>query len=84
VLHIRKADLYNTSCFSFEWLFLRVWTLDSFNFEIALNISEHWGIGVTAIIPYLRIVICIPFPDSFAMWVQQNLWRQVKREHEKS
>lgn len=76
VLTIRQANEHNTKSFSLGWLFFRVWTLDSFSFEVAFVISEHWGIGFNGILPYLRWVVAIPLPFNFGMWVQRNLWRK--------
>lgn len=75
VLTTKKTDEHNTSGFSFHWLFFRVWSLDAFDFELALVADTHWGIGLTAKLPYLRIVACIPFPESLAIKVQRYLWR---------
>lgn len=79
VLAIRKGNEHNTNSFCFEWLFFRIWSLDAFEFEIAFNIGEHWGIGITAILPYLRIVCCIPCPPKLAMWCMDKLWRKPHR-----
>jgi hypothetical protein len=49
---------------SFHWLFFRIWTRDSFDFELALVFDpSHWGIGITALLPYLRFVCTIPKMD---------------------
>lgn len=73
----RPEDEYNTSSWSFSWLFIKLWTLDSFEFEVAFNFDPtHWGIGVTAIVPYLRIVLCIPFPQKFHIWWWKNMCRR--------
>lgn len=63
ILEIKEENEHNTAGFRFYWLFIKLWTLDTFSFELALNFSEHWGLGITAIIPYLRIVLCIPSPN---------------------
>lgn len=76
VLEYRKADFHNTSGFTFSWLFIRLWSLDAFGFEVALVVDNHWGIGVAAILPYLRIVMGIPLPFKFNMWCQRHLWRK--------
>lgn len=76
----KRGDQYNTDGFSFSWLFIRLWSLDSFQFELSFNVDSHWGIGVTAIIPYLRIVVCIPCPVKWQMWTQRNLWRKPKNK----
>lgn len=79
VIQTRPANEHNTWSFSFEWLFIRIWSLDSFGFEIALTISEHWGVGFTVILPYLRLIFAIPLPYKFGFWVQENLWRHPKK-----
>lgn len=79
ILRTKKADQYNTKSFSFCWLFIKVWSRDSFDFELAVVLNPtHWGIGVTALLPYLRIVVAIPFPGSWQIWCQRNLWRKPK------
>ena len=79
VFIVRKANKYNTSGFSFDWLFIRIWSRDSFDFEVALTIDPtHWGIGLTALLPYLRVVLCLPFPYKIGCWFQKNMWRKPK------
>ncbi len=68
VLQTRKANTHNTKWFSFDWLFLRSWSRDSFDFEFAVVASTHWGVGFTILIPYLRIILCIPCPEKFGIW----------------
>jgi hypothetical protein len=63
VLEIKKANEHNTSGFTFRWLVFTFWTLDSFGFEFSIVATEHWGIGVIGILPYLRWVIAIPCPE---------------------
>lgn len=74
-----KSDGFNTSRFTFKWLCFQLWSRDSFDFEIAFGISEHWGIGFTALLPYLRIVFCIPCPDRIRSWWYKNLSRKPKK-----
>ena len=73
-----SANKYNTSSFSFHWLFLKVWTLNTPAFELAFVMDTHWGIGITAIIPYLRIVFCIPCSYKVDIWVNSNFSRKPK------
>ena len=66
----RKPDTHNTWSFSFEWLFFKIWSRDSFDFELAIVFDPgHWGIGVTALLPYLRLVCCIP-----THWKVSRVW----------
>lgn len=75
-----KGNEYNTSRWSFQWLFIKLWIIDSFQFELAFNIDPtHWGIGITAMVPYLRIVLCIPVPYEVELWVMKHLWRHPKK-----
>lgn len=53
--------------FYFHWLFIRIWTLFHIQFEIGLTLSTHWGVGVIMLLPYLRIVFCIPCP----YWIER-------------
>ena len=75
-LNTRKADEHNESWFSFEWLILKVWSRSSIGLEVAFVCDTHWGIGFTFCLPYLRIVLCIPCPQSLGTWSQRNLWRK--------
>ena len=75
-LDVKKANEHRASHFVFEWLFLKVWSLDSFAFEVAAVCDGHWGLGFTAIIPRLRIVFAIPCPEILATWAQRKLWRR--------
>ena len=66
----RKSDKHNTSNFSFHWLFFKIWSRDSFDFELALVFDpSHWGIGITALLPYLRVVCTIP-----THWKVDRVW----------
>ncbi len=76
----RPADYHNTAGWCFTWLGIKLWTLDAANFELAVVLDDHWGLGVTAIVPYLRIAITIPMPMKMAMWLQKNLWRKSQIE----
>lgn len=76
VLKIKKANEHNTSGFTFRWLVFTFWTLDSFSFEISIVATEHWGIGVIGILPYLRWVIAIPCPEWLGMKISNLLGRK--------
>ena len=75
VIDIQKADKYNTSGFSFRWLFFTFWSLDSFGFEFAFVATTHWGIGFNGILPYLRWVVAIPCPEKLSIWIDRKLGR---------
>jgi len=74
----RKKNKYNSTNFTFNWLILNIWTLDHFDFEVAINIGTHWGIGITMVLPYLRIVCCVPCPFFIERWVNKYLYRAPK------
>jgi hypothetical protein len=74
----KEGNEYNTPGFSFSWLFIRIWSLDSFDFEFNFAISDHWGIGFFGSLPYLRWVFALPCPWSIQKWVMKNLWRKPK------
>lgn len=76
IMKIIEPDQYNTWWFSFKWLFLTIWSLDSPSFEIAIVASTHWGIGVTAIVPYTRIVLCIPCPMFVENFIHKYFYRK--------
>ena len=79
IIETREADEYNTYRFSFKWLFITIWSLDSFEFEITAVVDDHWGIGFIGILPYIRWVFTIPCPVKLGMWMQKNLWRKPKQ-----
>jgi hypothetical protein len=80
-LRITKKTEHNTSGFTFKWLFITLWTLDSFEFEFAIVATTHWGIGFVGILPRLRWVLSIPCPQSLDRWIYRNLNR--KSEYDK-
>lgn len=78
VIQVRKANKYNTSNFTFRWLFFTGWSLDRFGFEISVVADTHWGIGVIGILPYLRWVVTIPCPEKLGIIIDRNLGRKVE------
>jgi hypothetical protein len=80
ILETTKADEYNTKGFCFRWLIFKLWSLDSFSFELAVVADAHWGIGVIGIVPYLRWVMCIPCPESVSNMLTKFLYRKPKGE----
>jgi hypothetical protein len=78
IIETREEDKYNTSHFSFRWLFITIWSIDSFCFEISIVADTHWGIGVVGLFPYFRWVLTIPCPEKFGMWIQKHLCRSPK------
>jgi hypothetical protein len=75
VLQTRPANKNNTSWFSLDWLIVRTWSLDSFSFEFAFVMCTHWGIGFTILLPYLRLIICLPLPEKFNYWFDKKTSR---------
>lgn len=78
LLEVKKANEHNTSGFTFRWLFITVWTLDSVQFELALNADTHWGIGLKGLLPFLRWVIAIPCPERTGIWINKHFSRRIK------
>lgn len=72
----RPGGQHNTKSWWFNWLIFRLWSMDSFNFEVTFVISEHWGIGFVGMLPYVRWVACIPCPPKLGSYIQQKLWRK--------
>lgn len=68
LLRLYKRDSRHSSGFCFQWLFVKVWTLDHIEIELSFVCSTHWGIGITGIIPYLRFVFCLPCPERLEVW----------------
>jgi len=78
VIQSKKSDQWNTSSFSFRWLFFTFWTLDAVEFELAITFDTHWGLGFKGLLPYLRWCISIPCPEKLGIWIQRNLWRRAE------
>ena len=78
VITVRESNEHNTSNFTFRWLFFTFWSLDAFQFELAFNISTHWGIGITFLLPYLRGCIGIPCPERLGIFIDRKLHRRPK------
>ncbi len=76
VITVSKANEYNTSGFTFRWLFFTVWTLDCFSFEFSVVATTHCGIGLIGIIPFLRWVIAIPCPVRLGILIDRKLGRR--------
>lgn len=76
VITAKKANEYNTSSFTFRWLFFTIWTLDSFSFELSVVATTHWGVGLIGILPYLRWVITIPCTERLGMFINKKLDRK--------
>ncbi len=77
-LIVKKANEHNSWGFQFNWLFLKIWTLDSFNFEFTIVASAHWGIGFIGIFPYLRWALCVPIPRPIERWFSKLTYRGIK------
>lgn len=74
----KPEDDWNTTSWSFTWLGLRIWSLDNFGFELGVAIDTHWGIAITAILPYTRIIIGLPCPRTVDQFVYKYLHRKSK------
>lgn len=75
VLEIRTADEHNTSGFTFRWMFITVWDLDTPSFEVSVVVDTHWGLGAIGILPYLRWAVTIPCPEKVVTWVYKSFSR---------
>lgn len=80
-IEVRKEDSRNTWNMSFRWLFFTIWTLDSFQFELAIVADTHWGVGIIGVLPYLRWVCTVPCPEFITFFVQKNLNRGFNKIH---
>ena len=81
-LKLKKESEHNTSGFTFKWLFITIWNLDSPHFELSLVCSSHWGLGFVGVLLYVRWVFCIPFPTKLQSFMYRVFSR--KSEHEKN
>ena len=77
VIEVKKANKHNTSGFTFRWLFITLWSLDSFQFELSLTADTHWGLGFKGMIPYLRWVVSIPCSEKLGIKIDERLSRKV-------
>lgn len=78
VLELKKANEHNTGGFTFRWLFITLWTLDSVQFELAITADNHWGLGFKGLLPYLRWVVAIPCPEKLGFWIDKYFSRRIK------
>jgi hypothetical protein len=84
LLEVREGDEHNTSSFTFRWLFITMWSLDSVSFEVTVTISTHWGVGLIGILPYLRWAAAVPFPDKVELWVYKYTHRFSRKAKEQA
>lgn len=81
ILKIKEGNEYNTPGFTFTWMGLQLWSLDSVEFELSIVISEHWGAGFVGILPYLRWALTIPMPNKISRWVRAHLYRKINNKN---
>jgi len=77
-LEFKKGDEYNTSGFTFKWLFIKCWSLDGFSFEFGVVFDSHFGLGLAIVLPYIRLILAIPPFSEYSCWQQKYLWRKPK------
>lgn len=73
-----EGDQYNTTNYSFKWMFFTFWTLNHVYIELSIVASDHWGFGIIGILPYLRWAITVPFPRKVEEWAYKYLYRTPK------
>lgn len=83
IIEAKKENEYNTSHFSFRWLFITIWTIDNFCFELSIVADSHWGIGFVGLLPYFRWALAIPCPVNLGIWVEKKLSRKTIIEKNK-
>ena len=59
VIYTSRGNPYNCKDWSFEWLILRLWSVDHASFTLDAEISEC-SCHVGAVLPYLRISLLLP------------------------
>lgn len=67
ILRVRHGDKHNTTNFTFDIGIVKVWSMDSFQFEITAVANTHWGIGFVGLLPYLRWVVALPIPQNLGI-----------------
>lgn len=61
----RIGDEWNANNWSFCWLWFRLWSLEHFSFEFAIEL-ESTGLNIKCILGWLRIVVrVVPLPDGW-------------------
>lgn len=77
----RPGDEQNTPQWWFNWFFIHIWTLDSFevlDFDLWFDTR---GIGFSVQVTWVRVrVWLIEFPRPIENWLYRHLWRKPKRE----
>ena len=67
----RKADQYNATRFGVHWLFLNIWTLESFSFSFDVDIElNRFYVGFC--LPYLRVRVGFEFFSE--KWYNMTRW----------
>ena len=79
ILEIKKRDKFNTSGFTFRWLFITICSLDSLEFEFSITADANWGLGFTAIFFYMKWDVAMPCPEKFS-----DLWYKLTARRVKS
>lgn len=80
VLSYEPGDNYKVSEFTFEWLFLKVWTLPTFGFQFSIVADFMQGVGIIIKVPYLRITLAIYLPALLSMRLDRRLFMKPKKK----
>lgn len=72
MISIKQQDDWNNWGFSFDWMFIKVWNMDSVELSVQFSIEEQLSIKI--FVPYLIVYLHIPvFPVGF---LQKHLWKK--------
>lgn len=79
VVKIRQPDMWNTWFFNFHWLAFRLWTMDSPDIGVEINLDDQ-TLQIRGRIPFVIFGLFIPlFPQSWA----HKLWRKSRQYRER-
>lgn len=68
----RPGNEWNANSWVFCWLWFRVWPLEHFSFELAVEL-ESTGLNIKGILGWLRIVVrIIPLPYGWAQGLRRK------------
>lgn len=78
IFELRRGDRYTTTEFSFNWLFLNVWSHAAPHVGIEVQLGSE-GFWVRLEIPYLFIRFnIVPVPHVLQEWIHKVAWRHAE------
>jgi len=70
-----KGKMFPDS-YSFLWLFIRIWTINTFVIDFTITLFSYEGLQIKIILPYLALSFNIPFTNNFYYWIDEKLTKR--------